>query len=158
MPIGNLTSQLFANIYLNELDCFEKHKLRIKDYVRYTDDFVIVRRKEKELRGLFPEIERFLAEKLKLLLHPNKIEIRKFRQGIDFLGYVNLPKYKKLRTKTKRRIFKKMKKRIAEYKFGTIPEYTLEQSLNSYLGTLSHADSYDLQNELKDNFWFWLRE
>ncbi|MCX6809710.1 MAG: reverse transcriptase domain-containing protein [Candidatus Berkelbacteria bacterium] len=158
LPIGNLTSQLFANIYLNEFDYFIKHELRIKNYLRYTDDFVIVGRSEGELLELLPKIEEFLSTKLKLSLHPNKVEIRKYRRGVDFLGYVVLHKHIKLRTKTSRRIFKKLKKRIEQYKSGIISKNTLVQSLNSYLGVLSHADSYKLCNELENSFWFWLRE
>ena len=158
LPIGNLTSQLFANIYLNEFDYFVKHELKIKNYVRYTDDFVIVGGSERKLLDLLSKIKKFLTEKLKISLHPNKVEIRKFRRGIDFLGYVALPKYRRIRTKTKNRIFKKLKHKVVEYKSGVISEYTLAQSLNSYLGILSHANSYDLRNKLKNLFWFWLCE
>jgi len=158
LPIGNLTSQLFANIYLNEFDYFVKHELKIKHYLRYTDDFVIVDKDENKLVELLPVLKQFLAKKLKLELHPNKVKIRKFSQGVDFLGYVVLPNRIQLRTKTKRRIFSKMKLRVKEYRNGKIGEYTLEQSLNSYLGTMSHANSFQTQEELKNKFWFWLSE
>ena len=158
IPIGNLTSQLFANVYLNELDYYMKHELKIKNYLRYTDDFVIVDSSKDELVELLPKIEHYLSKNLKLKLHPHKVEIRKFTNGIDFLGYVVLPHHIKLRCKTKRRIFTKTRKRIMDYKLGLITKYTLEQSLNSYLGTMSHADAFCQQEELKNKFWFWLSE
>lgn len=158
VPIGNLTSQLFANIYLNEFDQFIKHKLRVKNYVRYTDDFAIVAGNKLYLESIIAPIRSFLAIKLALELHPQKITIRKFHQGVDFLGYILLPHHRLLRTKTKQRIFRKLKKRIKEYKNGAINKQTLEQSLQSYLGVLSHANTYKLEQELKNQFWFWLNE
>lgn len=158
LPLGNLTSQLFANLYLNEFDQFVKGTLRIKNYIRYTDDFVIVAESETYLKNLIAPISFFLSKKLALELHPKKVIIRKFSQGIDFLGYIILPHYQLLRTKTKQRIFKKLKKRFEEYKTGVISAQTLKQSLQSYLGVLSHANTYKLQQELKNQFWFWLCE
>jgi len=158
LPIGNLTSQLFANIYLNEFDQFIRHKLKVKNYIRYTDDFVIVAGNKPYLENLITSIRIFLSNKLALELHPKKITIRKFHQGIDFLGYIILPYCRLLRTKTRQRIFKKLKKRIEEYKQGKINKKTLEQSLQSYLGVLSHANTYELGQELKNQFWFWLTE
>ena len=93
MPIGNLTSQLFANLYLNQFDQFVKHKLKVKHYARYTDDFVIVAQDPNYLKSLLEPIKLFLAARLKLELHPNKVEVRKCSHGIDFLGYVALPHY-----------------------------------------------------------------
>lgn len=154
LPIGNLTSQLFANIYLTEFDYFIKQKLRIKNYVRYTDDFVIVSNNRKYLERLIPIIRDFLSDKLCLELHPKKVSIRKFNQGIDFLGYITLPHYRLMRTKTRRRIFKKLENKIEEYVVGLATKQSLGQSLQSYLGTLSHANTYNLSNKLKNQFWF----
>lgn len=158
LPIGNLTSQLFANIYLNEFDQFVKHKIKVKRYVRYTDDFVIVVKEKPYLENIITLIRSFLKKELALELHPKKITIRKFHQGVDFLGYVLLPHHRLLRTKTKQRIFRKLEKRIKEYKNGMISEHTLEQSFQSYLGVLSHANAYNLGQKLKNQFWFWLNE
>lgn len=158
LPIGNLTFQLFANIYLNELDQFVKKELKLKHYARYTDDFVIVGNNREELENILEKICSFLKEKLSLELHPKKIVIRKQSQGIDFLGYVVLPHYQILRTKTKKRILKKMKMRIGQYKAGEIDKKSLDQSLQSYLGVLSHADTHKLKEELLNQFWFWLSE
>ena len=158
MPIGNLTSQLFANIYLNELDQFVKHELRVKYYARYTDDFVIVSENPEYLKSLIPKISGFLHARLALYLHPNKVFIRKYRQGIDFLGYVVIPNHIAVRTKTKRRIFRKFRAKVAGFRTETITKASLLGSLNSYLGVLSHADALELAEELKNSFWFWMKE
>ncbi|MBI4992070.1 MAG: RNA-directed DNA polymerase [Candidatus Harrisonbacteria bacterium] len=157
IPIGNLTSQLFANIYMNEFDQFMKHRLKVKYYIRYTDDFVIVSKNQDYLEKFLPQINEFLETKLALELHPKKIIIRKLHQGIDFLGHVIFPKYRLIRIKTKHRIFTKIRKRIKEYNLGYITKITLEQSLQSYLGALSHANTYELRERLLNEVWFSLR-
>ena len=133
LPLGNITSQLFANIYLNELDQFIKHNLKIKYYIRYCDDFIILLDNKNYLENIIPVINNFLIKELVLFLHPNKVIIRKYHQGIDFLGYVSFPNYKILRTKTKNR----MMRRINE-------KYSNHQSLQSYLGLLKHCNSHKL--------------
>jgi len=132
LPIGNLTSQLFANIYLNELDYFVKHKLKIKYYLRYCDDFVILENREWSSISLIDEIDKFLSEKLSLSLHRGKVVIRKFGQGIDFLGYVVLPGHRILRTKTKNRMLTRVN----------------DKNLASYLGLTKHCESYSLRKKL----------
>lgn len=158
LPLGNLTSQLLVNIHMNKFDHFIKRDLKVKYYIRYADDFVIVSNNESYLKSLIPQINDFLVNKLKLELHPNKISIRKYTQGIDYLGYITLPKYMLVRTKTKRRMYNKLKKRVKEFKSGLIEEITLKQSLNSYLGVLSHANCYELKQDLLNQFWFWMKE
>lgn len=143
---------------MNEFDQFVKHKLKVKHYCRYTDDFVIVSDNREYLKSLLPKTELFLGNKLKLKLHPGKILIRKYQQGIDFLGYVVLPHYRAVRTKTRNRIFNKMKQKIHDFKTGEISEKTLFQSLNSYLGVFSHANAYDLKLKLISQFMLWLGE
>jgi retron-type reverse transcriptase len=155
IPIGNLTSQLFANLYLNELDQFVKHGLKIKNYARYTDDFVIVARDKEYLEAMKIAIDDFLKTKLKLELHPDKVIIRKFGQGLDFLGYVVKERCLLLRTKTKRRILKKMKSGSEKYQAGLLDKADLERSLQSYLGVLSHAKTRRLREKLINDFWFW---
>lgn len=152
IPIGNLTSQLFANIYMNEFDQFMKHVLKIKYYARYTDDFVIVDNDVNYLESLLPAIAEFLENKLALVLHPKKIILRPFHQGVDFLGYVALPKYRFIRTKTKQRIFRKIERRILEYEDGKLSKEKLEQVFQSYLGVLFHANTYQLQEKLLNHF------
>ena len=146
MPLGNLTSQVFANIYLNELDQFVKHKLKIHYYIRYADDFIFLSKDKESLLQYINKLERFLANDLNLELHPKKIIIRRLDNGIDFLGYIVFPHYILPRTKTKRKMFKKLREKVGSENFN--------QSLQSYLGYLKHANSYKLSQELKSKFGF----
>lgn len=137
IPLGNLTSQLFANVYMHELDFFIKHNLNEKYYIRYCDDFVIVSADRQHLTKLIEPISQFLRTELGLSLHPSKITIRSWDQGIDFLGYVLKPHCVVLRTKTKHRLL----------------WLANSQNLSSYLGVLSHADTYQLRQELLTKLW-----
>lgn len=148
VPLGNVTSQLFANIYLNELDQFVKHKLKAKCYVRYCDDFVILSERRELLISLIPQISSFLSEHLKLELNPAKVIIRKLSYGIDFLGYVILPHYVVLRTKTKRRILRRVTKMQKHLHCGEIEEKFLHQSLASYAGLLTHCHGFKIKSRL----------
>ncbi|OGK19247.1 hypothetical protein A3D80_04025 [Candidatus Roizmanbacteria bacterium RIFCSPHIGHO2_02_FULL_40_13b] len=147
IPLGNLTSQVFANIYMNELDQYVKHGLKIHHYIRYADDFVILFKNQSRISQVIEQIRDFLSNHLKLSLHENKIIIRRLEWGIDFLGYIVLPHYRLPRTKTKRRVFSKLKEKI--------DTKTFDQSLQSYIGYLSHANTYRLSKELQNNVWFW---
>ena len=153
LPIGNLTSQLFANVYMNELDQFMKHKLRVKHYARYTDDFVVVADSTDYLESLLSPITDFLTEHLKIEMNPDKTSIRTLRSGVDFLGYVIRPHHRLMRTKTKRRILRKYKEKVRAYKVDEINEASLNASLQSFLGALSHANTYKAQQELKNMLW-----
>ncbi len=133
LPLGNLTSQLFVNIYMNEFDKFMKHRLKAKYYIRYADDFVILSTDRNELEMLHQKVEDFLTSNLYLSLHPNKVSIDTFASGIDFLGWVHFPKHRVLRTATKRKMFSKVG----------------EKNIISYLGLLSHGNTYKLREELK---------
>lgn len=139
LPLGNVTSQLFSNVYLNELDQFAKHVLKTKNYFRYCDDFVIIHQDRKFLENLIPKIKNFLVENLSVELHPNKIEIRKIRQGVDFLGYIQFPHATILRTSTKCRIVKKVLKAKREVGKGRKTEESFQSIITSYLGVVSHA-------------------
>ena len=97
MPLGNLTSQFFANVYLNELDYFVKHKLKTKYYIRYVDDFIILHKSKSQLKIWKKQIKLFLKENLKLELHPDKSKIVSLSRGIDFVGFRNFYYYKLLR-------------------------------------------------------------
>lgn len=141
LPLGNVTSQLFANIYLNELDQFAKHILKVKHYFRYCDDFVIVHEDKIFLENAIGKIREFLKENLQLELHPNKVEIRKASQGIDFLGYVILPHAIILRTKTKKRISRKIKEGAKLYNKKQISKESFRSMITSYLGVFSHSKS-----------------
>jgi len=87
LPLGNLTSQLLVNVYMNEFDQYMKHKLKVRYYIRYADDFVILSEDKNYLEKLLAKIDLFLREKLKLNLHPNKISISTLASGVDFLGW-----------------------------------------------------------------------
>lgn len=140
-----MTSQVFANIYLNELDQFIKHHLRAKYYLRYADDFLILSANVNDLHHLLKPIKLLLQKNLKLQLHPQKIILRKLTWGIDFIGYIVLPYYRLPRTKTKSRIFKKIKENMGSENFS--------QSLQSYLGYLGHASSFKLTQQIKNVVW-----
>lgn len=123
----------------------------MKHYFRYADDFVIVHSDENYLRDLVSLIQKFL-DKLDLALHPQKVLIRKFRQGIDFLGYVILPHHIVLRTKTKRKMFRKLFAKSEALDRGEITFESYNQSIQSYLGGLKHCNGYELSNIIMNNF------
>ncbi len=133
LPLGNLTSQLLVNIYMNEFDQFVKHDLKIKYYVRYADDFVVFSHDRESLRKTLPYIEVFLRDTLKLEMHPNKVSIATLASGVDFLGWVHFPNHRVLRTATKRWILKALR--------GNPKETTRA----SYRGMLSHGNAHKLQ-------------
>ncbi|AKM84666.1 TPA: RNA-dependent DNA polymerase [Patescibacteria group bacterium] len=136
MPLGNLTSQLFANIYLDPLDKFAKHQLKAKYYLRYADDFIFLADNPDELTGYLVEVARFAKSELELQLHPNKISLRKLKWGIDYVGYVALPQYSLPRKKTVTRIIKNIRRLLAAG-----DDVALANALPSYLGYLKHARS-----------------
>jgi len=149
IPLGNVTSQLFSNIYLNQLDQYIKRELRVKCYIRYADDFVILSRSSPYLKGLAPKIQEFLQMNLNLQLHSRKVVMKKWSQGTDFLGYISFPYHIVLRTKTKTRILKKIRKRYQELKTGLIDEKSLNQSLQSYFGIFKHCRGYGIIKQIK---------
>lgn len=145
MPIGNLTSQLFANIYLDPLDKFVKHRLKAHYYLRYADDFLILANTKEEIMGYFVEIWRFLKEELKLQLHPSKLSLHKLTWGIDFVGYVALPHYALPRRKTVKRIFRHIN--LIENRAK------LSAALDSYIGYLKHVDAFALRHQLNESVY-----
>lgn len=149
LPLGNITSQLFANIYLNELDRFIKHSLRARYYIRYCDDFVILDNDKDFLKNLIFPIADFLKRDLRLSLHPDKISIKRYRNGIDFLGFVSFPCHRILRTKTGKRMFKRLRQKCNDLKSGEITKEHFNQALQSYLGMMKHCNSYKLEVEIK---------
>jgi len=130
------------------LDWFIKRKLKVKNYFRYADDFVIAHCEIGYLKEALSQIDHFLKNKLKLELHPNKVEIRKFSQGIDFLGYVILPHYIVLRTKTKRRMMKKLSLKHKMLREELVSEESLNQSVQSYFGILKHCEGYGIEGKI----------
>lgn len=140
LPLGNLTSQLLVNIYMNEFDQFVKHKLKAKHYIRYADDFVILSNDKIWLEKQILLIQNFLTENLKLNLHPNKVFIKTLVSGVDFLGWVHFEDHRVLRTVTKRRMMRRIKEN---------PE---PETINSYLGLLKHGNTYKIEREIIFNF------
>ncbi|MEK7537146.1 MAG: reverse transcriptase/maturase family protein [Patescibacteria group bacterium] len=136
LPLGNLTSQLLINIYMNEFDQFVKHKLRIKYYIRYADDFVIFSGDRNWLESKIEPIRNFLSDRLKLELHSDKIFIKTLASGVDFLGWVHFPDHRILRTTTKRRMFRRLK------------ESRNQETLNSYLGLIKHGNTGKIKKKI----------
>lgn len=152
VPLGNLTSQLFANVYLDRLDQYVKRTLRIKNYLRYTDDFILLSCDRSELERVLPLINAFLLQDLDLDLHPTKVFFRKWHQGVDFLGYVHFPYHRVIRTKTKKRMLRKLQKRREELNAEEIEADDLRQTVASYLGVLSHSRSRGLAKQIRRDF------
>ena len=137
LPLGNLTSQLLVNIYMNEFDQFVKRELKVKYYIRYADDFVVLGRDKEYLEDTLVRMTEFLENKLKLQMHPDKVYVKTIASGVDFLGWVNFPKYRVLRTSTKRRMLK------------NIQSNPKPETIQSYLGMLKHGNTYKLSKFFK---------
>lgn len=153
IPLGNVTSQLFANIYLHELDDFVKQTLREKYYLRYCDDFIILSNDASHLKHLIGSVKKFLTEFLRLELHPKKVTITKLSQGIDFIGSVLFEHHILTRTRTKQRMKTRLAESYENYFIGKISPAAMDQKLQSYLGILSHANQHDLSIALKNSYW-----
>ena len=132
LPLGNLTSQLLVNIYMNEFDQFVKQELKVQYYIRYADDFIFLSHDKHYLQQLLSHIQEFLLDRLKLSLHPEKVFIKTLTSGVDFLGWVHFPNHRVLRTATKRRMFKRVN----------------ERNKKSYLGLCEHGNAYRLTKKL----------
>jgi len=148
MPLGNLTSQFFANVYLHELDYFVKHKLKAKYYIRYVDDFVILHKNKEQLGIWKQEINDFLKSELKLELHPEKSKIVSLSRGIDFVGFRNFYYYKSLRKRNMEKILIK----INQSEKGEICYEKLMESFHGWKAYAKWADSYKLIREIERNF------
>lgn len=164
LPIGNLTSQFFANVYLNELDQFIKRKLKAKYYLRYVDDLVLLSQNIEQLKKWRDEIDCFLQNQLKLKLRPNKQIFKSVYSGINFIGYIVKPCY----ILSRKRVVKNIKTKLHYFNQGlllvsknqkqealslTTPptKEEIEQMLamvNSYYGHFKHANCYNLRKNL----------
>ena len=140
LPLGNLTSQLFSNVYMNEFDGFVKHHLRAKHYVRYADDFIVFSNDKIYLENLISRMKIFLQNQLKLTLHPNKVFIKRLSSGMDFLGWVHFFDHRVLRTATRKKMFRKLK------------DNKRPETLNSYFGLLSHGSTGKIKNRILSSF------
>ena len=141
LPLGNLTSQLFVNVYMNEFDQFMKRILKVKYYIRYADDFVILSDNKSYLENLIFVIDNFLKDKLKLTLHPDKVYIKTFASGVDFLGWVHFPDHRVLRTATKRRMMTKVNNGLSR------------ETIASYVGSLKCGNGKKLQAKLLNSIY-----
>ena len=139
LPLGNLTSQLLVNIYMNKFDQWVKHTLKAQHYIRYADDFVFLSHDRRWLEYIFENSAEFLGKELHLALHPLKVSIDTLASGVDFLGWIHFPTHRVLRTATKRRMLKRLIE--TEYK---------EEVVQSYLGMLSHGNAYNLSQEVQN--------
>lgn len=152
LPIGNLTSQFFSNVYLNSLDQYVKHALHCKYYVRYVDDFVILHKNPAQLNLYHKQLTKFLKEDLLLDLHQNKKAVNKISRGIDFVGYNVKPNRNYLRQNVIRRIFKKSRRKkywIINYQ-QTFEKFNRKfvSTMNSYLGLLSQTKSFIIRKKI----------
>ncbi|WP_455628874.1 reverse transcriptase domain-containing protein [Parabacteroides chinchillae] len=152
LPIGNLTSQLFSNIYLNEFDQYVKRTLCMKHYGRYVDDFFIVHTDKRFLLSLVPVIRDYLRENLDITLHPKKIVLQPYQKGINFLGAVVKPYRTYIHNRAKRKF--KNELYLWEKKLANNPnpsKYLLLQmraSINSYLGIMQHFRTMNLKRRI----------
>lgn len=153
MPIGNLTSQMFANIYLNELDQYCKHVLHIKYYIRYMDDIIILWPDKKELHGIKDDIERFLNEELHLELN-SKTCIRPAFLPVTFVGAIITPVTIRMRRSTRKRMFRRIKYIKKLYETGLIAWEKVNNTMQSYFGLIQHFTAGNLLRKIIDEFSF----
>lgn len=147
IPIGNLTSQLFANVYLNELDQFVKHELREKHYVRYMDDFIVIHHDKSHLQHIRKEVEKWLLINLQLKTN-NKTQVfpvsTSAGRALDFVGYRIYATHKLLRKCTEKRFKHKVKRLRRMYANSEIELTDIKPIIASYIGCASHTNSYNL--------------
>lgn len=151
MPIGNLVSQLFANVYLNELDQFAKHELHLHHYIRYMDDIIILHESKQELWKVLEKVDFFIQSELKLQQN-NKTQIRPITTGIEFVGYRVWPTHRKLRKTTTKKMRNRLKYMKKQYAKGNVNLDDITPVLHSYLGLMKHANSYFLRNKILREF------
>lgn len=152
MPLGNLTSQFFANIYLNELDKFVKHELRIRYYIRYVDDFVLFHESRTELEKFKMEIELFVKKHLALELHPDKSKILPLHRGVHFLGLKVFLFHKLVKKKNIKKFNRKLKDLCYLYDNGQGDYDQIYDFLEGWLAYVKQANTYDLRKLIIQDF------
>ncbi|MBI5065995.1 group II intron reverse transcriptase domain-containing protein [Candidatus Woesearchaeota archaeon] len=150
MPLGNWTSQFFANIYLNELDQFVKHKLKAKYYIRYVDDFVILHHTKNKLEKYKIQIQEFLQNNLKLEIHPNKCKIIPLERGVSFLGFRIFPHHKLVRQRNLRKAKNRLNELLEYHKDNLISAYDVLDSLNGWFGYAMQGNTYKLRTKIEE--------
>lgn len=148
LPLGNYTSQFFANVYLNQLDYFVKHRLKAKYYIRYVDDFVILHKDKKKLKEYWNKINKYI-KCLKLELHPDKSEIHALRNGITFLGYRIFYNHKLLKKRNIRYFYKKFNKKLNLYRRGLIDKDKLDSFLQGWFGYSKFANTHNFNKRIE---------
>ena len=148
LPIGNLTSQFFANVYLNGFDHFVKEKLKAEKYVRYVDDFALFSDDREFLAAARVEIEEYLAS-LRVKIHPVKSQLFETRKGANFVGFRIFPEYIRVRSENLRRGRRRLKQMQKDFASGKIGEVEIETSLQSWFAHLRHADTWNLRHKIK---------
>lgn len=151
MPIGNLTSQMFANVYLNELDQYIKRSVHAHFYIRYMDDIAILSDSKLQLHEYKKIIEKFLEEELKLQLN-QKTAIRPTTLGLDFCGYKIWSTHIKLRKSTTLKMKKRLKSMRVMYENGEVELEKAQETVTSYFGLMKHCDSYRLRKKIADTY------
>ena len=147
LPIGNLTSQLFSNLYLNDFDHYIKETLKVRYYIRYCDDFVIFDNSKEVLSNLKALISDYL-ESLRLRLHENKSRVYRVSDGVDFLGYRIFPDHMLVRKTIVKRYRRKLSILSKMYSKGRVGIDGVRASIHSWIGHVGHANSYRLREEL----------
>nr|AQS33129.1 hypothetical protein [uncultured archaeon] len=150
MPLGNLTSQFFANVYLNELDQFVKHELRAKYYIRYVDDFVILHTSKQQLETWKQEIEKFLKIQLLLHLHPDKAKIVRLGSSITFLGLRIFYNHKLLKKSNMQKMRRKIRELTEEDQQGTASYDILYDYLEGWVAYAKNANTYRLRKRVTE--------
>jgi len=145
LPIGNLTSQIFANIYLGQLDHLVKDQLAVKGYLRYMDDFLVFEQDKSCLIGWLYEIDNYVTNKLLIELKENVLKLMPVSQGVPFLGFRIFPGIIRLQRKNVVRFRRKMRKREHQFLSGEIDEKNFIDSVTSILAHISHADTYKMR-------------
>ncbi|MEN1969040.1 reverse transcriptase/maturase family protein [Lentibacillus sp. N15] len=151
MPIGNLTSQLFANVYLNEMDQYAKHDMKVRHYIRYMDDIVILHKDKNELKEILIESNLFLQHELHLQIN-NKTRIDNTNHGVDFVGKRIWPTHMKLRKETVKNMKSRLKYIQKQFAFGEVSTDEVRSVLSSYLGLMKHTDSHNLRKKILKEF------
>ncbi|MBI3814370.1 MAG: RNA-dependent DNA polymerase [Nitrospinae bacterium] len=153
IPIGNLTSQFFANIYLNDLDHYVKEILKCRCYIRYVDDIAILHESKERLWEIKKAIEEYL-EKERLKLHKDKCLVFSVSIGTDFLGYRIFPTHRLIRKDNSMRFIRKFREMSRLYKKGFISWDNINASVQSWLGHARHADTYGLRRSIFERVIF----
>lgn len=153
IPIGNLTSQFLANLYLNGFDHFVKEQLRAKAYLRYVDDFMLLSNSKTQLHQWRYDIEAFLVS-LRLRLHPKKVNIFSVYKGVDVLGYRVFPFYRLLRNDNGHRFNRRLRKFSEAYAMGEMDWEDFNPSVQSWIGHAMQADTLGLRETLFNNTVF----